>query len=626
MNKEKLQKNLANVGTNIQYAGSSLGSSLKHKLTGHKEHDAESEMIDQCDHDLKQLIKGLQYLKKQVLRLAAKHWPDLFKMSLKTAKVLIVLLGEKSLTFKGIDEFYDRFDALQSSAESFVVHPKEKQFFVPSLQQELFNYLATMAQLLERFVTLGETHAKKVGAKVDPIVRHIKHVRHAIAARNKQRAKCDKLQWKTDKLAKKSLLSDKELREFEELERRLDFETGIYSNIHSRLKTVIPEFLALADEFVEKLTAWFICHQYQLYKEMNSALEYYATFYGLLAKSADEDDPSGLLAQSYNKIIEDWESQATPVRLQTESFLSVIYNKNPELLNEEITDKDKRLTINKAWTQVKEKATTKLHKVKAADRGTGIFNEYSEADPLVSFAKYNDPQQNKSETYHPSRVLTQEELYATPSETQTPPPLPPRDENHRINMALPMLFLTPLTTLSSVDLTLDSSDSLSSLELMSLHSDSDTESDTFSTEPTTEVKTAAERGSAVSERIIAEMYNAKKNDITRAPETHPDWPVSKATAIDEKSSVSYKLIQLTAFFDRAMRLAESQTDKRSVVATKDYEGVNPGDLSFKQGDKVEVVFDLQSLGVAYNPDGANWFVGSVGLRVGFAPNTHFLWD
>lgn len=620
MNKEKLQKTWANVGTDIHYASSSLGSSIKHKVTGQKVHDADREMIDQCDHDLKQLSKGLQYSAKQTKRIATKYWPHVFLSSIKTTKVLLMLLGENSLNFKGIDEYYEKFDHLQATEESFMVHPKERQFTIPSLQKELGNYLSTMTQTLERFKHLSEAHAERVKSKVEPLLLQIKHIRKAISAKNKQKAKCDKLQWKADKLAKKSLKTDKDLQEYDELERKLGIENDVYHNLNTRLKIVLPESLSLLEEFVAHLTSWFICHQHQLYKEINTALIYFSTFYGFVSQVAHTKGLPDELIQEYDKIIEEWEGQATPARLKAESFLLVIYNKKPERLDEEIDDKEHKLAVSKAWSSVSKKVTTKLHKVSAVDKSIGIFGEHVVADPLVLFKKYQDPQMNKSEVYHPTRILKQKDLKIEPQATKPPPPLPPRDENHRINLWQPQWMPSP-STFSSVDLD-DISDNVvdsSSVDLLSLKSDSESEIGSLSSD-----LTRSEFGA--TERTLVAIYNSRKNDITRVPETHEIWLDALPGHEDGKNSATWELLKLQEYFERAVARAEEQGKKKLVVATGDFQGIKPGDLSFKEGDEVEVVFDLQSLGVSYNPEGKNWFVGSVGPRIGFAPNTHFAWE
>lgn len=619
MNKETLQKKWADVGTDIHYAGSSLGSSIKHKVTGHKVHDGDREMIDQCDHDLKQLSKGLQYSVKQTKRIATKYWPHVFLSSIKTTKVLLMLLGENSLNFKGIDEYYEEFDHLHANAESFMIHPKERQFVIPSLHKELGNYLSTMAQTLERFKYLSEAHANRVRSKVDPILIQIKQIRKAIGAKNKQKAKCDKLQWKADKLAKKTLKTDKDLQEFDELERKLAIENDIYHNLNSRLKIVLPESLSLIEEFVANLTSWFICHQHELYKELNTSLMYFSTFYGFVSQIANTNGLPEELIQEYDKIIEEWEAQATPVRLKSESLLLLIYNKNPERLDKEIDDEEHKLAMSKAWSSVTKKVTTRLYKVKATDKAIGIFGKHVVADPLVLFKKYQDPQMNKSETYHPSRILKEKDLKVEPQEAKIPPPLPPRDENHRINLWQPQWIPSP-STFSSVDLgeVSDTVDDSSSVDLLSLKSDNESEIGSLSSE-----LTRSDFGA--TERILVGIYNSRKNDITRAPETHEKWIDALPAKEEEKSSISRELLRLQEFFERAMSRAEELGEKKTVVATEDFEGVSPGDLAFKKGDEVDVVFDLQSLGVTYNAGGSNWFVGSVGPRIGFAPNTHFAW-
>lgn len=601
------------MGTDIHYAGSSIGSSIKQEVAGKKLSDVDLDLIDQCDHDLKQLSKGIQYLVKQNDRIVTKYWPHLFLASIKTTKVLFSLLGENSLNFENIDEYYEKFDEIQANTESFLVHPKEKQFSIPSLLEELRNYLSTVTQTLERFKYLSKVHANRVLSKVDPLLIQIKHIRQAIAAKNKQKAKCDKLQWRRDKLAKKSVKIDKEAQEFDQLERKLGIENDVYYNIQTRLRSVIPESLSLIEEFVEQLTSWFIFHQHQLYEEIKMALKHFSTFHGFVSQFAGKNDKMIL---EYDEIIEEWEVQATPVRLRAESFLRVIYDRDPRRIDEDIDDKEHMLLMSKTWSSVKNKVTTKLHKVSAIDNKIGVFGEHVVADPLVLFKKYYNTLINMSEVYHPSRTLTKKDLVVEPQETSRPPPLPPRDESHRINLWQLQGTDSP-AAFPRVDFHRISEDADESIteDLLSLKSELESETGALSTELT-------ESDCGIAERILISIYNSRKNDITRAPETHKGWQDLKPVK-EEKSSISRELMRLHEFFEEAIKQADERGEKKVAVATDSFDGEQPGDLSFREGDTVEVILDLQLLGATSNTDGKNWFVGMRRKRIGFAPNTHF---
>lgn len=78
------------------------------------------------------------------------------------------------------------------------------------------------------------------------------------------------------------------------------------------------------------------------------------------------------------------------------------------------------------------------------------------------------------------------------------------------------------------------------------------------------------------------------------------------------------------FFDK---LNIDGGEKTVKVAIHDFSGIEPGDLSFKQGDKIEVLLDFQNIDTLYSSDGVNWVVGlsrvdENNYRIGFVPNTY----
>lgn len=632
MNKEKLKHTLANVGTNIHYAGSSLGSSVKNKLTGHSALSADDELIAGFDHDVKQVIKAMKFLENQQQRMATKYWPYFFKSGTNVAKVFLQLVGEDSLTFKDIEKDYDEFDRLQITSETVLVHPKERQFVIPSNHLELINYLAALDQLQARVVFLADTHSKQLKSKTKALTTHLKHTLKVVKARNKYKDKCAKLEWKTDRLAKKKTpLSNQEQKDLSALQSELNATTNVFSNTNERLKKIAPELMTLVEEFVDDLTKWIVCNQDQITREITDALKYYAVYHGY-AKTTSKQNTEDSLA-TYDEIIDKWETEGTNVRLQVESFIKTIYDKNPDILDKEVDDKDTKLKVSKAWTSLALKVTEKLHTVKAQDLQNGIFSDHMVADPLTSFVKYLDLSMNVSETYHPLKVLDYELVHPDLPQALSPPPLPPRDDNHQI--ALPVVSpsaSTPYATGTS--LSSDTLDSIHSDSELSLGSgESDIESD-LETELSSLLLSESNNPDR-AERQIIKVYNSGKNDITEAPVDYSQWRnldryTNRTNVFDDKNTVSYKLQELNNFFQKALANAQEYKEtqgKQILVAKKDFVGVEPGDLSFLEGDKIEVVFDLQSVSLSYNEDGRNWFVGATGdadhKRVGFAPNTHF---
>lgn len=631
MNKENLKRGLANVGSNIHYASSNLGSSVKNKITGHSDLTSDDELINSFEHDLKQVVKAMKFLEKQLVQMATKFWPYFFKSGMNLAKLLLQLVGEDSLKFKDMDKLYDEFDRLQLTLETVSVHPKERQFTIASNDEELLNYLAALDQLQGRVVFLADLHSKQLKGKTRSLTTHLKHTLKVVKARNKYKEKCAKLEWKSNRLAKKkSPLTGTEQKDLTALQTQLAATAGVFENANERLKKIAPELLALVEEFVDDLAKWIICNQTQITKEIGEAMRYYAVFYGYCGTTTSQKTED--LLSTYDEIIDVWEVQGTNVRLQVESFIKTIYEKNPDILNKEVDDKDSRLKVAKAWTSVTLKVKEKLHTVKPEDVQNGIFSDHMISDPLRSYLKYHDDNMNVLDTYHPHKVLDYTEVHPDLPLVLSPPPLPPRDDNHQI--ALPVAspsMSTPLNRRSSF-----SSDTLESihsdLELSLASADSDLESDletSLSSLLFTETSTFDK-----AERQIVKVYNLAKNEIKLAPEDFTNWRnldrYNRTDAFDNKNTVSYKLQELTGFFQKALDHTEktkATQGKQVLVAKRDFAGAEPGDLSFSKGDKIEVVFDLQSVSLSYNEDGRNWFVGTTGQgtqkRVGFAPNTHF---
>lgn len=630
MNTSSLKRNLAHVGTNIHYAGASLGSSMKLKFSG-GDFDADNDLLHNFRHDVKQIIRAVKFVEKQTERTAASYWPQLFKATARSARNLLALVGEESLAFKDIDRFYDQFDELQMTSEAVVVHPKERQHLVASIHYELVNYLATIDGLQTRVVQLAEAHAAQVKVRTLALVSHMKHILKALKARDKHQARMAKVAWKAERLAKKTApLSTSEQNDLDSYQLQLGEASDQFASVNTKLKTIAPETLSLVEEFVDELVKWDMCHHRHILDEISSTLRYFAVFHGYVnSKRANSEEEQELII-SYDHIIDQWETSCTPARLLIESFVQTIYSKNPELLDEQVDDQDKSLKLSKAWTLVALKVTEKLHVVKAKDKQNGIFTLDSIADPLRSYAKFEDLSLNVSETYHPRKVLEYDQVYPDIPSKPTPPPLPPRDEFHRIHPVYsPTITSTPSNV--HINMSTDSLDSIHSdteLSLNTAGSDSDSDADS----ELSSILLTGNHGVDSAEKQLIRIYNSSKNDITEAPIDTSNWinldRYKEGTDLfDDRNTASYQLHGLNKFFQKILKNAEKNPEKKILVAKKDFEGIQPGDLSFAEGDEVEVLFDLQSVAHSYNEKGQNWLVAAAGTeptrRIGFAPNTYF---
>lgn len=108
---------------------------------------------------------------------------------------------------------------------------------------------------------------------------------------------------------------------------------------------------------------------------------------------------------TYEEILNQWELDITSTRLQIESFITILQNSKADLLNVEIDDEDKSLKTYKFYHKLSNKIFDKTHTVKPKDLAAGMFNDTTEADPIVAFEKYNNPQANQAESYHPRKIL-----------------------------------------------------------------------------------------------------------------------------------------------------------------------------------------------------------------------------
>ena len=89
-------------------------------------------------------------------------------------------------------------------------------------------------------------------------------------------------------------------------------------------------------------------------------------------------------------------------------------------------------------------------------------------------------------------------------------------------------------------------------------------------------------------------------------------------------SLTYKLNLIQSFFEKL----NINTDNKVLKTAKyDFSGYEPGDLSFKQGDNIEILLDFQNIDTLYHSDELNWLIGvsridDESYRIGFVPNNY----
>lgn len=611
----------SSIGHNVKDRSLSLGYSIKDHAYRRKNYSVDDELLDHVYHDLKQSIKALKYISAQQKRFSKRYWPWVFKSMTRTTKGFIDLAGEHSLEFDGIEEYYDAFDKIQESLELFAMHPTERQRTISSINFALTNFLITVNHIRDRVVQDSEELTELVQLKNDEMRLQLKYLTRSLKMRTKRKIQYLDLHRKTEKLMKKNTpLLEKEELELKSLETKTQGAKEIYENINSRLKLILPENIALLEEYIELITKLIISSQTQAYEFIESEIHDYVRFHGFVSQPSEPLESS----LNYTEIIDTWEALVTPTKIRIESFVSSIHDKNPENVGDEIESKDKSSRMQKALLLVTHKVTDKLHNVKPKDHVHGIFSEDLTADPLRSFLKYQSSELNQAENYHPQRTLALSEVYVAKRDKKTPPALPPRDDFHPINLSPHVGQISSPIRGQGSDMN-DSNDSPDSDSDLSLSTDkSDDDESILSTDALTVDLTPDS-----SVKKLKKIYNESKNDIKAVPLTYTEWPDFKLhkDVFDKTNSIAYKLIELNKFFETALDRTKDgdnqAADER--VALDDFKGEEPGDLSFKEGDVIDVILDLQKVNVSYLEKDENWFIGATNdsehRRVGFAPSS-----
>lgn len=524
-----------------------------------KTYSIDDELFKLFYNNFKGAIPAFRFLASQSTRIAHKCWPRFFKSCHRTIMLLLQLLAEDALHFDDIDSFYSLFDAMQTTSESFFVHPKERQFTIPSIQLELEKYRTLFDHLEAQVVGLAQLHADQLKQRTDVIVARLKECSKAIADRNALAKRSTKLEKKARVFAEKgSALDVLKQAELAGLEALLEFTRAAYEAKNANIKLVLPEFLLLVEEFTDTVTKWTVSFHHQQIHEVQKALEYVTVFHGFgTSKKATQD---------YGAIIDQWESDITSTRVQLESFIQILYSRNPDRVVEEIDAKDGVLKATKLWSQVTLSVRNKHHIVKADDSKYGIFNEDMMSDPLVSFAKYQNPHANLSETYHPSRVIEYEEIHVSAREVPEPPVLPPRNLGHEIFLPNKVALRSPVSREFDWDSpvsTLHSSHSTKSLSPLSSGSEFAlhyTESDDVASQNDFSGPFADGDKFAQSTQRLLGLYNCAKNDIKECPTLPskyegPDFSVQPLND-SQLNSVTFDMHKLYSFFDKTLSLAD----------------------------------------------------------------------
>lgn len=609
------------LGHSVKDKTSSFGLSVKDHAYRRHNYMADDDLFDRVYHDLKQVQKALKYLSAQMDRFSKRYWPYVFKSMNRSAVGFLALIGENSLEFKDIDQYYDAFDKLQESLELFAMHPKERQLTISTISFAITNFLLSLEQLRERVAEDSDDLAKLVILKNDEMRQQVKFSMKSLKLRTKRKVQYLDLHRKTEKLMKKNTpLDEKEERELKSLEGKTQAAKGVFENINTRLKLTLPEILSLLEEYIDLITMVLINSHTETFRRIEDEVQDFVEFHGYHNTIAKDDSK---VSEAYQLIIDTWESAVTPSRLRIESFLTSISDKHPEKAEEDIGDQDKSSKFYKAWLLAAHKVTDKLHKLKPKDHVNGIFSLDVTADPLQSYLKYESSELNQSENYHPHKTLEVTEVHVPERNQGVPPPLPPRDDFHPIALS-PVVGAISSPKPSAWSDGNESNDHLDSDSELSLLSDkSDDEDSLLSTD-----MLAADITPDKSVQTLKAIYNGSKNDIRKAPIDCLKWAnFSRDQSIfDDTNTISYKLVELGKFFESAITDSEPRIGSRSGqewTAKHDFEGLEPGDLSCKEGDIIRVICDLQDYALSNHELDDNWIVGATKApehrRIGFVP-------
>ncbi|CAK9439618.1 uncharacterized protein LODBEIA_P37180 [Lodderomyces beijingensis] len=608
-----------------------LGHNLKNTVTFyHRDLDLNDRLLSDYKHDIKQARSGLKHLVAQNNQLFKKLIPGILAINAKAARDFTKLIGPGSLQFENIEKFYHELDEYEAQSIVPHVHPKERQFLIESVNEELYQYTSAIETLRHHLKSEGEWFADSMAPKIKNMKKRLDETLKLINKRDRSREDHDRLDRKIAKLNQKQPpLSEKDQQHLEKLQTQFDNVDKEFNALDFKAITLLPHIMSLLDEFMENVVEILIFRQTNTFAKITETLKYYAVFYGMV------DD---VIPSSYENIINEWEQDATTIRLQIESFLHVVQHKNGQVMDEEIDDADKASKTHKFWVTLSTKMQEKKHTVKPFNPQEGMFNTHAAIDPIVAYEKYQNPQANQLETYHPRKILSIDDVIVPEVEKvlPVPPQLPPRQGTAFNSSMLQRPY--PLNTMPSQPHTIYSQNFDASLESLSLSDDMDDNDDDVSSvmsdsSDLTSLSAPSMHHSIDKthsvEKPLRKIINSSKNAIRVAPVTTSVWfdtpIVENASLHTTPMTEAYKLAAWEKFFSRL-----DKSKKIAKVAKYDFKGQETGDLSFVKGDTVEVVFNFQSVDTLYMRDNLNWCVGvkrsedatSKEYRIGLVPNNY----
>jgi hypothetical protein len=630
---------------------------LTEKFHSHK-FNPDEELISQYKTDLKQAVAGLKHIRRQLKKLSYDHWRLLFKINLKIVDDFLALVGPNSLNFKGIEKYYHDWYEYQASQPIPLVHPLDRRFLIDSVNIQLNDYLCSVTALQSEIVNDWESQYDRLSMQIDEVITYCKQALKLVKLWFKKKMVSDKLTRKIDKINSNATLDESQQLKLTELELQLSQANDEFSKIANKTKAVLPNLVSFLDEFVDTLTKLILSKQIQTYDIIRSSFMNFATYFGQVNLEVRKDGSpkeEGTLEstndshiQSYQQIIDEWETVSTPIRLQIESFITLIYNKKPELLDNQINDQDESSKASKLVDGITKKITTRKFTFKGKDLQNGLFVDYLESDPLQSFTKYFDETLNRSETYHPRKLVNYTDLVVTPPDVNKPvPPLPPRSNivENRSYIPLPHELKPSITVSKSSfgsppstpyyvqrNFTTDSIDSTAS------SSGDDDDASSVISETASDVSSLVSNdilersGKENIQRQLQKLYNSQKNEIKVAP-ISPDGHYHIHThaandALSLPSTMTTKLAEYNRLFDKIIAATKKSTSPpKHAKAKYDFKGDKPGDLSFKADDDIEILLDFQSINTLYDKNNSNWLIGLIrssdpNYRVGFVPNNY----
>lgn len=144
-----------NVGSHIKDAYKTTESEVTHfshtfkdKVTFyHRDYDQDDELVKNYKHEIKQARLGLGHLISQMNQVYKRLIPHMMSLNIKVVRDFQSLIGPDSLQFKDIEKYYHEFDLFQAEQEVPHVHPKERQFSIQGVNEQLFQYMQSIFAL-----------------------------------------------------------------------------------------------------------------------------------------------------------------------------------------------------------------------------------------------------------------------------------------------------------------------------------------------------------------------------------------------------------------------------------------------------------------------------------------------